>query len=160
MMRHLNGIIWNLHQDPDQIEPVFDTNVYVDDTRDYVDGEMWAYGYMIGINMQRGSWNEFFNSEHSAEVLRPIRLLGADNVTLEEDALTKTPLQREELSEQIPASVAWIYKFWAPYRRAVAKRTIAKTFERDEPKVGRNDVCICGSGKKFKKCCGASTLLH
>ncbi|EGR3250064.1 hypothetical protein DLH78_25640, partial [Vibrio parahaemolyticus] len=21
-------------------------------------------------------------------------------------------------------------------------------------KVGRNDPCICGSGKKFKKCCG------
>lgn len=23
-----------------------------------------------------------------------------------------------------------------------------------EPKVGRNDPCVCGSGKKFKKCCG------
>lgn len=23
-----------------------------------------------------------------------------------------------------------------------------------EPKVGRNDPCTCGSGKKFKKCCG------
>lgn len=26
---------------------------------------------------------------------------------------------------------------------------------RDQPKVGRNDVCPCGSGKKYKKCCGA-----
>lgn len=25
---------------------------------------------------------------------------------------------------------------------------------RDAPKVGRNDPCSCGSGKKFKKCCG------
>jgi hypothetical protein len=25
---------------------------------------------------------------------------------------------------------------------------------RSEPKVGRNDPCPCGSGKKFKKCCG------
>jgi len=25
---------------------------------------------------------------------------------------------------------------------------------RDQPKVGRNDPCTCGSGKKFKKCCG------
>ncbi|MCX6383069.1 MAG: SEC-C metal-binding domain-containing protein [Actinobacteria bacterium] len=23
------------------------------------------------------------------------------------------------------------------------------------PKVGRNDLCPCGSGKKYKKCCGA-----
>ena len=27
-------------------------------------------------------------------------------------------------------------------------------FQRETPKVGRNDPCPCGSGKKFKKCCG------
>ncbi len=27
-------------------------------------------------------------------------------------------------------------------------------YVRDNPKVGRNDPCPCGSGKKFKKCCG------
>jgi hypothetical protein len=26
---------------------------------------------------------------------------------------------------------------------------------RTEPKIGRNDPCTCGSGKKYKKCCGA-----
>jgi preprotein translocase subunit SecA len=30
-----------------------------------------------------------------------------------------------------------------------------KTFKREEPKLGRNDPCWCGSGKKFKKCHGA-----
>ncbi len=29
-----------------------------------------------------------------------------------------------------------------------------ETFRREAPKVGRNDPCPCGSGKKFKKCCG------
>ena len=29
-----------------------------------------------------------------------------------------------------------------------------ETFRREQPKVGRNDPCPCGSGKKFKKCCG------
>jgi preprotein translocase subunit SecA len=29
-----------------------------------------------------------------------------------------------------------------------------KTFKRKEKKVGRNDPCPCGSGKKYKKCCG------
>ncbi len=28
-------------------------------------------------------------------------------------------------------------------------------FVRAEPKLGRNDPCSCGSGKKYKKCCGA-----
>jgi len=27
---------------------------------------------------------------------------------------------------------------------------------RTQPKVGRNDPCVCGSGKKFKKCCGVN----
>ncbi len=29
-----------------------------------------------------------------------------------------------------------------------------QTFRRQNPRVGRNDPCPCGSGKKFKKCCG------
>jgi uncharacterized protein YecA (UPF0149 family) len=29
-----------------------------------------------------------------------------------------------------------------------------KTFKRESPKIGRNDPCPCGSGKKYKKCCG------
>ncbi|BAH07084.1 tetratricopeptide repeat protein [Clostridium kluyveri] len=31
---------------------------------------------------------------------------------------------------------------------------IQDTYIREEPKVGRNDPCPCGSGKKYKKCCG------
>jgi preprotein translocase subunit SecA len=33
---------------------------------------------------------------------------------------------------------------------------VIKTVRRDEPKVGRNDPCPCGSGKKYKKCHGAN----
>ena len=29
-----------------------------------------------------------------------------------------------------------------------------KTIKHEQPKVGRNDPCSCGSGKKYKKCCG------
>ena len=31
----------------------------------------------------------------------------------------------------------------------------SKTYVREE-KIGRNDPCPCGSGKKYKKCCGAN----
>jgi hypothetical protein len=31
---------------------------------------------------------------------------------------------------------------------------IPVTFQRETPKVGPNDPCPCGSGKKYKKCCG------
>jgi preprotein translocase subunit SecA len=29
-----------------------------------------------------------------------------------------------------------------------------QTYKRETPKVGRNDPCPCGSGRKYKKCCG------
>jgi hypothetical protein len=31
-----------------------------------------------------------------------------------------------------------------------------QTFKREQPKVGRNDPCPCGSGKKYKKCHGTN----
>ncbi len=31
---------------------------------------------------------------------------------------------------------------------------VVATVKRDKPKIGRNDPCPCGSGKKYKKCCG------
>jgi hypothetical protein len=31
-----------------------------------------------------------------------------------------------------------------------------QTYKREQPKVGRNDLCPCGSGKKYKKCHGAA----
>ena len=34
------------------------------------------------------------------------------------------------------------------------KQVTHKPIRREGPKVGRNDPCPCGSGKKFKKCCG------
>jgi preprotein translocase subunit SecA len=32
-----------------------------------------------------------------------------------------------------------------------------QTVRRASDKIGRNDPCPCGSGKKYKKCCGAGT---
>ena len=29
-----------------------------------------------------------------------------------------------------------------------------RPLRRENPKVGRNDPCVCGSGKKYKQCCG------
>ncbi|MCQ2551142.1 MAG: preprotein translocase subunit SecA [Clostridia bacterium] len=53
------------------------------------------------------------------------------------------------------------YKDEAPVKNApaqsaqVPERDIKQeTFRREQPKIGRNDPCPCGSGKKYKNCCG------
>ena len=156
MTRHLNAIVWNLQQEDEPFEPVFDLNVYQDDEREYVDGEMWAHGYMTAIQLNRNSWNALFESKHGVEMLRPIYLLGSEEVTEEEEQLVQTPAQREELSKTIPASVAWIFKYWAPQRRVEDERINGKSAADENPKISRNAPCLCGSGRKYKKCCGAS----
>jgi preprotein translocase subunit SecA len=41
-------------------------------------------------------------------------------------------------------------------QQAMDAQQTVETIVREEPKVGRNDPCPCGSGKKYKKCCGAN----
>ncbi len=42
------------------------------------------------------------------------------------------------------------------FYREVWLPPISQTYVRENPKIGRNDPCPCGSGKKYKKCCGRS----
>jgi len=42
-------------------------------------------------------------------------------------------------------------------RQQAGEMTKVETIRRDLPKVGRNDPCPCGSGRKYKKCCGKGT---
>lgn len=59
----------------------------------------------------------------------------------------------------VPALVA-IHAHWLE-RRSAQPAVAARVPERRlAPKVGRNDPCPCGSGQKFKKCCGQAPTLH
>jgi preprotein translocase subunit SecA len=64
----------------------------------------------------------------------------------------------ETLRQRRPLRRPSQLQFTGPNQGAAAAGEEAgkvKTVTRDQPKVGRNDPCPCGSGKKYKKCCGA-----
>jgi SEC-C motif domain protein len=58
------------------------------------------------------------------------------------------PRRHHELAEFVREDGVWTFVNGAPVKE--------KPVVREEPKVGRNDPCACGSGKKYKKCCGQS----
>jgi len=64
----------------------------------------------------------------------------------------------EEAAEFIPACVTAIAAYWrgkGPKQISMPLPSGPSTKPaRTSTKVGRNDPCPCGSGKKFKKCCG------
>ena len=55
-------------------------------------------------------------------------------------------LQHHELAVFEKAGGRWYFKD--------GEMVKPKQVRRDAPKIGRNDPCPCGSGKKYKKCCG------
>jgi len=63
-------------------------------------------------------------------------------------------LAREKINFQHQAASAMSQAEDVPPSRARPAVTNAEPFVRDVPKVGRNDICPCGSGKKYKQCHG------
>jgi preprotein translocase subunit SecA len=66
----------------------------------------------------------------------------------------QAPEQLQQRRRRTPTSMT----FTGPNQTAAAAGTDEgkiRTVTRDQPKVGRNDPCPCGSGKKSKKCCAA-----
>ncbi|HTH95435.1 MAG TPA: UPF0149 family protein [Rhodocyclaceae bacterium] len=148
IVRQLNGILRTLQLDIDHYAPIVDLVQH--DGEDYEDAEMWAFGFMAGINLARTAWQPVFENPEVLESLKPVFLLSAKNLTDEQKQQVATPQQRAALAAQLPTMVAALYTFWQPYRKAEAPEPL-----RVEGKVGRNETCPCGSGKKYKKCCGS-----
>jgi len=80
---------------------------------------------------------------------------------LTEETEIDIKLDFEKLLYNMHAARAnWLYLLqeWENVLPAKTRDEIKKQFNRDNTavsqKVGRNDPCPCGSGKKYKKCCG------
>ncbi|HCG04058.1 MAG TPA: preprotein translocase subunit SecA, partial [Desulfovibrio sp.] len=73
-------------------------------------------------------------------------------------ALTRLRIQREEQAPPEELKQEFKHKEEPKslnYSGAQKETPSAAPERRAEPKVGRNDPCPCGSGQKYKKCCGA-----
>ncbi len=156
VMRHFNGIILGFEQHPPVVEPLW-SSVHYEALGKFEDAEMWAFGFGEGVKLSQAAWQPLLNDTQGMRWYRPIGLLGDDDFSPDQDALTRTPEQRQALAREIKDGLLRIHAFWLPLRHAVAERQQA---QRISTKVGRNEPCPCGSGKKFKKCCGAPSELH
>jgi uncharacterized protein len=155
VMRHFNGIIFGLEAEPRTIRPIWSKFPFRDQQCE--DAEAWAFGFVRGMQLCWSDWQPMLKTAEGQEWYRPIGLLGEDDYAPEQDALTKTPALRAELSTLIPDAILAMHAYWLPHRKAIYERENAKAMQ---AKVGRNDLCPCGSGKKFKKCCSLTGVLH
>lgn len=122
-----------------------------------VRGNEWASGFMRCIGLDSSSWLPLLSDvEHRGKLLSIMALAHENDSdpalrTFEETPSTE---QREQLLASILEAIPVIYHFMQPVRDAQYRQT-GRSIRRTAPKIGRNDPCPCGSGKKVKRCgCG------
>ncbi|MBO4462473.1 MAG: SEC-C domain-containing protein [Lachnospiraceae bacterium] len=82
--------------------------------------------------------------------------------TMEEDTVVSLKFDKAKLyKNMVRAKADWLYElpqwekiFTEEERKALYKEQKESTTIRVGKKIGRNDPCPCGSGRKYKQCCG------
>lgn len=99
-------------------------------------------GFLDGINTSLRKGNDFENFSEDSQVELDIDLekLYYNMLAADADYLYGLPQWDELLTEEKRQEITKAYK---------KSKTVVKG-----EKIGRNDPCPCGSGKKYKKCCG------
>ena len=119
--------------------------------------QVWALGFMFAVE----SWPDEWTAPRDKDAAKWLDGALQAIVAMTEDD-TGTPEVSPLSEEGTPStSIARLNAFgeaiWAVYDLRELWKTLGPKVEtlRKEATPGRNDPCSCGSGKKYKKCCGA-----
>jgi uncharacterized protein len=143
VVQHMNSIVTALMAKPKYYVPLFNTDAQSDELILIV--EDWCVGYMRGVDL--GYWPIL--PEEMDSFLYAIALHGSEAHYDLLDTLTQE--EHQETAMQIGSAVLKLHQYYLAQRSP--SPSSRPTIVRSGPKVGRNDPCPCGSGKKFKQCC-------
>jgi len=161
LMRHMNDIAATLHEAPEHYEPLFLENPNDGDPIPIIDD--WCFGFMKGVELDAEGWARLMAGR--PDWMSTILLHGTEEGW---DALKVKNLSLDEhkaLAAGLGDTVRKIHALWLEQRRKEIADGRFPDVVRREPvrnpnKVGRNDPCPCGSGRKFKQCHGSADRLH
>ena len=148
-MQHMNNNAEMLTEYPDEFEALFfrrnaNGKVYriVDD---------WCEGYLKGVALTADAWLQLPESMLD-EHLSVMYVFGSDDHSHMLDELPEKGIAK--LQDAIEPAARAIHAFFLEKRLHEHRPANEPSMTISQsPKVGRNDPCACGSGKKYKKCC-------
>jgi uncharacterized protein len=153
VLRHYNGVVREFIEAPASFRPLYEQD-------SQWSASAWCDGFLLGVELGDGDWTPLWVSQPAW--LAPFTRLG----TADGMALTEKHGDAEVWIDQILPSLQKIHGYWLEQRASAPEGQVEDDFRfgtgastphmRTAPKVGRNDPCPCGSGKKFKKCCAAA----
>lgn len=122
-------------------------------------GAVWAAGFMDGVQAMQVDWAPPDDEDIQQEFAQAIESIGAlmfDPAGEDYRRFTQAgwgtgqPPTRDDLIDEAMLAVQDLRILWVDFAPRPTTRRVG-------PQPGRNDPCPCGSGRKFKKCCGAAT---
>jgi uncharacterized protein len=122
-----------------------------DDDEGRLMSQDWAEGFLAGMELRKNAWDRVLEDENLRTALLLILTLLRDEEFLASIEEGGGPTPEESLlaaQEELPLAIQNLFEA-SPH--GVERRGAA--LQEPEKKVGRNDPCPCGSGKKYKKCC-------
>lgn len=128
-------------------------------------GRDWARGFMRGTRLAPDGWNRLFTDKEEGLPVTIALVAGEIDPQWPQEPLTEE--KSNELLQSMFAGAARAYLYFKKDRQTLLESAgsesssdeeYLETYVRPERKVGRNELCPCGSGRKFKKCCGAPDI--
>jgi uncharacterized protein len=150
IMEHYNGVARTLMERSDRYSPLF----AVDNRNGDILWELWIEGFEKAIELRSAAWQKLLNADaDTAAAMRGIMTLagiarGDQHVPRKDsDALNATA--PDNIARWVVTLNGWRFANYQPMQGIDPRTSSGST-----KKVGRNDPCPCGSGKKYKRCCG------
>ena len=149
-MEYYNSVARTLMERPDRYSPLFS----VDTRNGDILWELWIEGFEAAVELRPDAWQKLLNADaDTAAAMRGMMALA--DVVCRDRHLPRKEL--DTINATAPHNIArwvvtlndWRLANYQPMQGIDSRMSSAST-----KKVGRNDPCPCGSGKKYKKCCG------
>ena len=117
----------------------------------------WSDGFFDGVDWLENVWHASLDEEAEKVWKEAVKVLAyfshRDGARELSDGAWDSLVSDEKLAENRLQALPKAMATYARMGRTLAQAAVdAKPFVR-EIKLGRNDPCFCGSGKKYKKCC-------
>jgi uncharacterized protein len=145
MMEIMSSRASTLMESPQEYEPLFEVRII--DGKEYPIVDEWCEGYMRGVSLAQDLWDSA--GLEMQTLLTPIKAFTESTKWMAHDLSTETELAN--VRNAITPNAQAIHAYWLQRREQF--NPAASSVRRESPRVGRNDPCPCGSGKKYKKCC-------
>ena len=158
IMRYYNSVLMIFDIASEKFSPTFYIREVEGKTYTIVDE--WCSGFLQGIALAEDAWQPLL--EEKPGILRPFQLFATPEGWAELDAAADEAAMHAQWSSKIEPTIHAIHAYWLTHRADLEKALAPSQTKQvvSKSKVGRNAPCPCGSGKKYKRCCGAGRTVH